>query len=296
MKTNKSHLTSGRKLYTAFDKQYVAIWKRYIVFGKQYMALAFLFAVIFYSCKKTVTLPLHTASSGIVIEGEVTDLTGPYTVTINQSVGFYENNTFPAISGAIVKISDNQGITDSLTETTPGVYTTHSIQGKPGNTYTLSISAQGTNYAATSTMPAPIPLDSVTFQNSGGFGKTQITAIANFQDPAGIKNYYQFIEYINGQQFNKAYFIFDDRLSDGKYINCNLYTDSAYLSKGDQLEVKMYCIDQNLYNYFYQLDQSSGTGAFNASASPANPVSNISNGAYGYFSAHTVSSQKVTVY
>lgn len=282
MKTNKINLTSGKK--------------RYIAFGKRYIALTILSAAIFYSCKKTVVLPLHTAPAGIVIQGEVTNLAGPYTVMINQSVGFYQDNVFPAISGAIVKISDNQGVTDSLTETTPGVYTTHTIQGRPGNTYSLSVYAQHTNYTATSTMPSPVLLDSVTFQNSGGFGKTQISAIANFQDPAGIKNYYQFIEYINGQQFTKDYFIFDDRLSDGKYINYTLRTDSAYLSTGDQLQVKMYCVDQNVYNYFYQLDQSSGTGAFNASASPANPVSNISNGAYGYFSAHTVSAQTVTVY
>jgi hypothetical protein len=53
----------------------------------------------------------------------------------------------------------------------------------------------------------------------------------------------------------------------------------------------MYCIDSSVYNYFFQLAQSSGAGAFNTTASPANPTSNISNGAYGYFSAHTISSQ-----
>jgi hypothetical protein len=53
----------------------------------------------------------------------------------------------------------------------------------------------------------------------------------------------------------------------------------------------MYCIDSAVYNYFFQLFQSGGAGSFNTSASPANPTSNISNGAYGYFSAHTVTSK-----
>ena len=164
--------------------------------------------ILLSSCKKTVTLNLNTAPSQIVIQGEVTNAAGPYTVTINQTVGFYANNTFPAISGAVVKISDNLGVTDSLTETaSPGIYTTHSLQGMPGNTYTLSVIAGQQNYTATSTMPMPVTLDSVTFSSTSGFGKTRISAVANFQDPAGIKNYYQFIEYINGQQFTKNIFI-----------------------------------------------------------------------------------------
>lgn len=258
--------------------------------------IALFAAILFYSCKKTVTLQLNTSAAQIVIQGEVTNSAGPYTVTINKSVSFYADNNFPAVSGAAVKISDSQGVTDSLTETSPGEYTTHTLQGKPGNTYTLSVSARNTNYTAVSTMPMPVILDSVSFQSSSGFGQHRINAVVNFQDPAGIKNYYQFLEYINGQLFTKNIFIFDDRLSDGKYISNNLRTDSTYLTTRDQLEVKMYCIDKNVYNYFYQLKQSSGSGTFNTAASPANPVSNISSGAYGYFSAHTTQSKKVTVY
>jgi hypothetical protein len=254
------------------------------------------FAFLLFSCQKTVTLPLNTAPAGVVIQGEVTNGPGPYTVTINESVGFYADNNFPAISGASVRISDGQGVTDSLTETSAGNYTTHVLQGKPGNTYTLQVTIGDSSFTATSAMPQPVPLDSVTFDHSSAFRKNDITAQANYQDPAGIKNYYQFIMYINGVQFTKDIFAFDDRLSDGKYIVQNLRMDSTYLNVGDQLQVNMYCIDVNVYNYFNQLAQSGGTGAFNTTAAPANPTSNISNGAYGVFSAHTISSKTITVY
>jgi len=246
------------------------------------------------ACQKTVTLPLNVAQSQIVIQGEVTDAPGPYTVTINQSVGFYADNTFPAISGAQVRIGDGQ-ITDSLTETSPGIYTTHTLKGQSGTTYTLSVKIGDSSYTATSTMPAPVPLDSVTFDNNGRFKKDQITAQANYQDPPNTKNYYQFVMYINGTQFTKDIYAFDDRLTDGKYITQNLRMDSSYLNPGDQLRMDMYCVDVNVFNYFNQLAQSTGTGSFNTAASPANPSSNISNGAYGIFSAHTISSKTVTV-
>ena len=251
------------------------------------------------ACKKTVTLKLNTAPAEIVIEGEITNLPGPYTVSISQTVGFYENNTFPPVSGASVIMSDiTNGITESLIETTPGtgIYSTYDMIGVPGHTYTLSVTSQQTNYTATSTMPMPVPLDSISFSQLSGFGNKQIDAIANFQDPAGIKNYYQFVEFVNGTQITKDLFVFDDRLSDGRYINETLYNDTSYLFQGDEVKVNMYCIDENVYNYFYQLIQSGGAGAFSTTASPANPTSNISNGALGYFSAHTVTSATAVVY
>jgi len=83
--------------------------------------ILFCAALMVCSCKKIVTLKLNTAPAQIVIEGEITDQPGPYTVSISQTVGFYEDNTFPPVSGASVTISDNtNGITDSLTEVVPG--------------------------------------------------------------------------------------------------------------------------------------------------------------------------------
>lgn len=246
------------------------------------------------ACTKTVTLNLNTAPSQVVIQGEITDQPGPYTVAINKTVGFYADNTFPSVSGAKVKISDGT-TTDSLTETSPGTYQTHTIRGRSGVTYTLTVALGDTLYTASSTMPAPVQLDSVTFLNSNRFGNQQITPQANYQDPAGIKNYYQFVLYIDGTQFTKDIFAFDDRLTDGKYLTQNLRMDSSYLVTGQQLRMDMYCVDSSVYNYFNQLAQSNGTGAFNTAAAPANPNSNISNGAYGVFSAHTISSKTVVV-
>jgi len=249
------------------------------------------------SCQKVVTLNLNTVPSQLVIQGEVTDQPGPYTVTISRSVNFYADNVFPAISGAVVKISDGSGVTDSLTETSPGTYVSHVLQGGPGNTYTLYVNVGDTSYTAVSTMPAPVPLDSITLEHTKGrLGrKDQITPQANYQDPAGIRNYYEYVLYINGVQFNKTIYASSDRLTDGKYIVQDLRMDSTYLSSGDQLRVDMYSIDENVFNYFNQLERAIGVGAFNTSASPANPSTNLSNGAYGVFSAHTLRSKSITV-
>ncbi|MEO6962458.1 MAG: DUF4249 domain-containing protein [Puia sp.] len=263
---------------------------------KPFAYTCLLLAFLLFACKKTVILPLNAVPPQIVIQGEVTDRPGPYSVNINQTINFYADNIFPPVPGAVVRLSDNLGNTDSLTETSPGVYTTHTLQGARGNTYTLSVSVNNKQYNATSVMPEPVMLDSVGFESITAFGQRRISAITYFQDPAGTQNYYQFKEYINGELFTKDAFVFDDRLSDGKYISNTLRMDSSYLNPGDQIKVSMYCIDKNVYNYLFQLQQSSGGGAFNTTASPADPESNISGGAYGYFSAHTEQSKNVVVY
>ncbi len=248
--------------------------------------------VLLASCKKIVTLKLNNVPPAIVIQGEVTDQPGPYFVTISRPVDFYADNNFPPVSGATVIIAvEGTGISDTLTEITPGTYATHQLQGTPQVTYQLSVAVAGVNYTAVSTMPAPVTLDLLTFVSNSGFGRKRISGVANFRDPYGVKNYYQFIEYINGVRLSKDLFIFDDRLSDGRYIQYTLFNDSSYLQKGAAVTVDMQGLDSAVYNYFFQLFTSGGAGSFNTSASPANPTSNISNGAYGYFSAHTVSSR-----
>jgi len=248
------------------------------------------------SCQKTVTLNLDSAPSQVVIEGNITDGPGPDTVRIHRSVNFYADNNFPTISGAAVIVTDNLGNKDSLTEVVPGNYITHALHGAPGNTYTLAVRINDTTYTATSTMPQPVELDSVSFTTTTRFGDNRITAVANFQDPSGVPNYYRFQEHINGGLFTRNFFFFSDRLSDGRYIQDDLRTDSINLHPGDLLQVDLFCVDNNDYNYFSQLYRSTSTGTFNTDASPANPSTNLSNGAYGYFSAHTVRSKTVSVY
>jgi hypothetical protein len=248
---------------------------------------------ILFGCKKVIDVNLHNAATQIVITGQIDNRPGPYEVSISKTVDFSSENVFPPVSGAVVKITAN-GITDSLTETSPGIYSTHFLRGRPGVTYSLFVSAEGKEYTATSTMPQPVQLDSIDFRSGR---KDALYAVANFQDPEGIPNYYQFIEYADGNTFRngRGNSVFDDRLSDGRYINRLLYDDSSDIKTGVILTVQMNCIDKEVYSYLSELLQISGGGGGFSSPTPANPTSNITGGALGYFSAHTVSTRSVVI-
>ena len=64
---------------------------------------------------------------------------------------------------------------------------------------------------------------------------------------------------------------------------------------GDTIHVEMQCIDQNIYTYYIAVIQISGDDGSGAGITPANPPSNISNGALGYFSAHTSAVSSIVI-
>ncbi|MEF9478923.1 DUF4249 family protein [Chryseobacterium sp. 1B4] len=145
------------------------------------------------SCEKEIDLDLNDQSGNIVIEGNVTNQPGPYTVKITKSVGFSEPNQYPAVTGAQVILSDDMGQTETLQYTGNGVYQTSTFTGSPGRTYTLKVQAEGKEYTAQSKMPEIVYFDGLK-QSSFKFGdKTTYTLLPLFTDPMPLGNRYLFI-------------------------------------------------------------------------------------------------------
>jgi hypothetical protein len=233
-------------------------------------------------CQKVINIDLNSVSPAIVIVGNINDQPGPYTVTLSQTVNFSDPNTFPSVSGAFITIADNAGTTDTLAETTPGVYHTKKILGVAGRTYYLTVVANGQTYTSSSTMPQAVTFDTLIIVQQIGFRDTNLYPQAQFQDPSAITNYYRFVGTRN-DTIQTRIFTIDDQYSNGRYISYTLRSDTA-LVIGDSVKVEMQCIDQGTYQYFSTFREASG-GQTNLT--PANPISNISNNALGYFSAHT---------
>ena len=231
------------------------------------------------SCRKVIHLELNTASPQLVIQGNIYDHGGPYFVKISKSVNFDESGIYPAVSGATVIINDSFGNSDHLTEIEPGTYRTTTLTGTPGMSYSLQVTIGDQSYASTSTMPMGIEIAELNFQKSL-FGNS-LLPVVNFSDPPNITNYYRLIYFINGIQQDDIN-VTDDRLSAGQiisYVIRPIDTDNI-LKSGDKVTIWLESIDQGVYEYFRTAGRERGQ-----SASPANPISNISNGALGYFSA-----------
>jgi hypothetical protein len=244
------------------------------------------------SCTKIINVDLNDAPPQLVIEGIVNDV-APATITISKSVVFSSPNIFPAVSGAVVTIKDDLGNNYTLPELPgkPGTYTTAGIIGKPGRTYTMTVNTSGTVYTATSTMPAVVNLDSLKPDEISFGNKLLKVVVPVYTDPPGRGNYYQLVQFVNSR-FIKDINPWYDNVNDGgtntRRLIYNDEVDSLNIKKGDTVAVELRCIDKNIFNYMYAMaDLNSGQ------TTPANPVSNISGGVLGYFSAHTSRMKKI---
>ncbi len=152
----------------------------------RYIVLFGLVVFGFSSCEDVIELDLTNVPPQVVIEGFITDKEGPYTIQISKTVDFYDPNSFPPQENAVVKISDGQGNEDILTETSPGIYETSTLQGERGVTYLLEVQLEGANNTATSKMPENrIILDTLTteFFEESIFNDERYYTTAYFRDP-----------------------------------------------------------------------------------------------------------------
>lgn len=242
------------------------------------------------SCEKEIDVDLKSASPRIVIEGTVKQ--NQYaTVCVSSTIDFGNNEGYPNLSGAVVTVSDDKGNSEQLKQDKNGWYTAEKIKGEVGRIYNMTVVYDGQEYKATSQMPPQVPLDSVTMSKKIPVMDYTFPVI-NFQDPVGETNqYYRFLLFINGKQLpDIEEFVLSADLVDGEYFRQDwiVYrngSDEDPYEKGDELTIEFQCIDKGTYKFFNSMRP--------IGQSPTNAISNISNGALGYFSACT--SEKKTI-
>jgi hypothetical protein len=251
----------------------------------------FALVVAFSSCQKVIPIDLNSSDPRYIVEGNITDQPGPYHIKITQSVNFDQTNNFPGVTGALVIVTDTvSGIADTLTEVAAGDYQTSKVQGVSGHFYRLYIKANNKEITSYGLMPAPVSLDSM-YTKISPFGG-DIVVVPVFTDPETKGNYYQLVDYKNATPGTEI-FILDDKFVNGQTNQQGLQGrgDGTELKPGDRVVVDLRCIDSAVYKYYATLDQLTNSN----SATPANPLSNFTGGALGYFSVHTVSTKGIVI-
>jgi len=251
-------------------------------------------SILMFACQKVVTIDLNSANKIPVIQANVTNQPGPYTVQLNNTANYYDANTFSAIEGASLTISDGAGTTDVLHEVSSGLYQTSALIGVPGRTYQLTVSTIGKTYTALSTMPLVVPIDSVAIESVEG-GNEGKRILCYFKDPPGIGNYYRLrLSSSDTAAVNpNSIRISSDNLTNGDEMRMSFRTD---LHVNDTVTVNLESIDKITYDFYKTLPDAQGGDNQFLSALPANPTNNISNGGLGYFSAYSINAKTVVIH
>lgn len=254
-----------------------------------------LFAISLISCEKVIEVDTDGNNNTVVIEGNITNTPPPYFVKVTKSVPYNQSSIYPAVTNALVIVTDNTGLKDTLTYTANGLYRTNKITGTPGLTYSLSVTTNNISYTAQSKMPNVVLLDSLRTISSRFADRIVFNVIPSYLDAQPLGNYYRFIQFINNKE-DKTYTVWNDNVNNGLRNQRPIRTrdEDVEIKVGDVVTVEMRCLDANVYNYFYTLQELAG-GGLGGGVTPTNPPNNLSNGALGIFSANTTQQKSMII-
>ena len=295
-------------------------------------ALSFL-CLVLVSCIKQVDTALRNEKPILVVEGNITTDTLPYTVRLSYSGQVTYADSIPdqyLVKDASVIISDEQGNSTPLVYTHQGIYQTTdpAYIGKVGSSYHVTVVLKdGKKFVSTpEKIKTPVPIDgiSVQFYNHWNFNvPSRMDVYINTKDPAAEENYYRwtFSTWIGRQtrgvpcgfgcleyEFCYQHFIDNEvRILSDASINGNSITSQKvgycyiYTYLNPAIDIGQVSLTREAYQFWqrYQ-DQQTRTGGI-LDPLPAAIKGNVYNSAnineyaLGYFSAAAVTHRKVVL-
>lgn len=281
------------------------------------MLVIFILSVFLSSCEDVIDVKLNEENLNLTaVEAYITTEDDP-TVILYKALKVNQDETYPAISGAVVVISDDASPSNQVTlvedAVKKGFYKVPqntSYLGVAGREYTLTIQTPEATVLAKDKLNAVEPIDSIEVVPSS-MGDKRFLGIFTFgNEPQGIGNYYKWVIFVNDTLIweDDRLAIASDEFVDGNYIRkLEIYTDfhdpdkedKRTLKLNDTVYVKQTSISEFAYNFYFQMMNQSSTGSL-FSVPPANIKSNFTSSdgkpVLGIFAARDVSiSNKVVI-
>ncbi|MDF2474942.1 MAG: hypothetical protein K0S24_425 [Sphingobacterium sp.] len=256
--------------------------------ARQYLLL-FGLSLLISSCEEKMDLDLNEAAARVVIDAQLSDASAVQRIRISQSVGFDDPVNTSGIKGATVSVKDNENRNYSFQYEKDGYYIHRNFKPMAGQTYALNVTVQKQKYSSSSRMPIYVPVQSTGISEKSIAGENYIFATLTFNDPPKVSNYYIYTLSINGGPFRFAR-AESDQFNDGLKVTHYISDLQKDLSRGDNVIVRRYCVDEKTYQYWNEYQNNNLSNA-----APSNPKSNISNNALGYFSVAPVKEYPLTI-
>lgn len=263
---------------------------------RQFILILVAITALLQACEKTIELDLEQTPSKIVIDALLTDREGYQFVKITRSVDFYGTGKSPRVTDAIVTIEDDQGEVHyfvhnpGMHKDSVGIYIPEiPFTGTVGYSYKLRVEINGEIYEAEDQMYPVTKIDSIGYridedergdpEIEGKYYETLFYA----KEPPDTKDYYFFKMFRNDsltyQNETDVYY------SDDRFLAENIdgVPLPVYYGVGDKAVMEMYSISRNGFIFFNDLFSLLNNDGGIVGPPPANPRTNLSNGALGFF-------------
>ena len=278
--------------------------KRYITFLFCLPLLAFL------ACEQTVTIDTEANVPQLVVEGLITNSneTDLNYIRLTLSRDFYAGGLAEGITDAEVVVNDNNGNEFRYVHNPldlpelDGVYLPENpFVGEIGVNYSLSITADGQTYTAQETMEPVTAIESLNIVvNEEEFEDPEdedryFEVIFFAQEPQDRIDHYLFKFYRNGEiikDFEEDIYFSEDEFLGEEIDDLPI---AGFYALGDTVDVEMYSITREAFIYYADLFNLLNNDGGMFSPPPANPRTNLSNGALGYFQVSAIDTERIIV-
>jgi hypothetical protein len=222
------------------------------------------------ACEDVVEVDFDNGSGTYLnIDAMLNNLPRQQCVRLVETSGFVNATAPQPVTGATVVLSDANGTEYAFTDAdADGCYTWAPSAGQStfgqevGTVYTLSVTAKGTTYTATTTIAKVPTIDSMGYESEPAFfgDGTEHNAIFYARDLLGQTDYYWVKTFINGQAAdgnlsrNKLAIdgAYDEGTSDGLlfippiryFASANFEDDDPQFLPGDTLRAEIHAIDK----------------------------------------------------
>jgi hypothetical protein len=267
------------------------------------------------ACESLIEIDTPSSLNNIVVEADLTSQTEVWQVRITNSQAYNNQDSTLGVDNAFVTIADNLGNIDTLYHEAKGLYKTSIAKAcLPGLTYFLKIEANGKVFEASDYCRYQNPIDTFTayfLPDDNGFIEKGWYAFQQSLESEIEGDYYEWNIYKNDTLQDQFGLILDeDANRDVSFFNMDVDPndplagiDQGILPRpypfrfnpGDTIIMEQYCINKGYYNFLFEVQNQLNRSGTPFDPPPANPNSNISNGAYGYFAVKNKVTASTTI-
>jgi len=279
------------------------------------LILLFIGSLFFISCEKGVTFNLDSSASRLVVEASIETNQPPF-VVLSKSQNYFSQISPAMLAASFIRNAEvyisNGVLTHKLKEySTPlsNGYTFYfysidssnlstAFVGQLNTGYSLRILSEGKEYTSTTKIPTITRrIDSLFWKKpAGNVDSNKVALMIRATDKPGLGDYIRYYTKRNNEPFYPALnSVFDDQIIDGITYEIevergidrtmDIPDDYSFFEKGDTVTLKLCQIDKATFDFWRAMEfsyQSIG----NPFSSPTKVLSNISNGALGYFGGY----------
>jgi hypothetical protein len=275
---------------------------------KRIIVVGLFFAGLLLSCEETIKLDLDQVQQQIIIEGVVTNNPNHQFIKVTRTLGFYQSGRPTPVTNATIVLHDNTGQSYPFSHNPTAnngqdgyYFPTAGFAGATGRTYRLEVQADNQIYEATDVLYPVTTFDSITYR----LNEDQV------EEPEEEGKFYELLMYAKEPQESKDYYLFKFYRNDTliTFFDTDIYsTDDillgeridglpspVYFGELDTARIEMLSLSRNgylFYNDLFNLINNDG-GMFGSP--PANPRTNLTNGALGFFQASAIESDTLII-